>query len=124
MRYKKTEESALSKIYNAAATLMQEFDYDKINCSMILKRADVSRSTFYTYFKTKESIITYICDDIFDQIFKSKKSSCDKQITASLAYFYKNKELILPVLNSGASSIFLKSLRKRLKPIVEELIEQ
>ena len=122
MRYKKNEESALNKIYNATAELMQEMDYAKINCSMIIKRANVSRSTFYTYFKAKESIITYICDDIFNRTFKTKTMSAEKQITESFTYFYSKKEIILPILNSGSSSIFLQRLRKRLKSIVIELI--
>ena len=39
-------------------------------------------------------------------------------------HFLEDKELILSILNSGASSIFLGQLRKRIKPLVVSLIEK
>ena len=136
MRYKKSEESALDKIYWATSELIKEVDYNKINNSGIIKKAGISRSTFYIYFKTKDQIFTHICDDIFNHIFdkhltKEKQHDFSKEnpeelkhiITHSFCHFLEDKELILPILNSGASNIFLKQLRKRIKPLVVSLID-
>ena len=127
MRYKKEEQSALSKIYDASVALIKEKEYGKINNSEIIRRAGVSRSTFYMYFKNKDQIFTHICDDIFDHVFskklsKEKKHDFSKEksedlidkVVHSFYHFLEDKELILAILNSGASPIFLKQLRIRL----------
>ena len=137
MRYKKEEEPALSKIYSATAELIKETDYNKINNSGIIKRAGISRSTFYVYFKNKDQIFTHICDDIFDHVFskhlskekghdfsKEKSDELKHLIVHSYYHFFEDKDLILSILNSGASNIFLKQLRKRVKPLVTSLIEK
>ena len=69
MRYKKNEETALTKIYNASAKLITTTKYNELTNSDIIREANISRSTFYMYFKNKDQIFTHICDDIFDHIF-------------------------------------------------------
>lgn len=137
MRYKKEEETALNKIYNATSELIKSKEYNKITNSEIIKTAKISRSTFYIYFKNKDQIFTHICDDIFNHIFaknlhKEKNHDFSKEknnelidiITHSFYHFLEDKDLILSILNSGASNIFLSQLRKRLKPVVTSLIER
>ena len=137
MRYKLDEPSALDKIYEASCRLVKQKDYSKITNSDIIKEAGISRSTFYIYFKNKDSIFVHICDDIFNHIFskKLKKESghdfsnykedeLKHLITHSFYHFLEDRELILSILNSGASSIFLNQLRKRVKPLVNSLIEK
>ena len=69
MRYRKEELSALDKIYFATEKLIKEKDYNIINNSEIIREAEISRSTFYIYFKNKDQIVTHLCDDIFNHIF-------------------------------------------------------
>ncbi len=137
MRYKKEEASALEKIYEAVSSLIKEKDYSKITNTDIIKEANISRSTFYIYFKNKDQIFIHICDDIFNHIFshslkKEKHHDFSKDapeelkhiIIHSFYHFLEDKELILSILNSGASSIFLSQLRKRLKPLVTSLVNK
>ena len=137
MRYKKEETTALEKIYNAMIKLLNEKSYSSINNSQIIKEANISRSTFYIYFKNKDQIISTICDDTFNHIFnhkltKEKHHDFSKEnpdelkhiITHSFYHFLEDRDLVLTILNSGASSIFLNQLRKRLKPLVVSLIEK
>lgn len=137
MRYKKDEDSALTKIYNATAELIKDTDYNKINNTTIIKKAGISRSTFYIYFKNKDQIFTHICDDTFNHVFdkhlsKEKHHDFSKEdpeelkhlITHSYCHFLEDKDLILPILNSGASNLFLKQLRKRLKPLITSMIDK
>lgn len=133
MRYKKEEVSAIDKICLATARLLLSKDYHLLTNTDIIKEAKVSRSTFYIYFKNKEQIVTYISDHIFDHVFsknlykeyKNNSNAGIKNILAkSFAHFFEEGELVLSILNSGASSIFLSRLRKRLRPLIEELIEQ
>lgn len=137
MRYKKEEISALNKIYNAMITLLNEKSYTSINNSQIIKKAEISRSTYYIYFKNKDQIISTICDDTFNHIFnthltKEKHHDFSKDhpdelkhiIVHSYYHFLEDRDLVLSILNSGASSIFLNQLRKRIKPLVVSLIDK
>lgn len=133
MRYKKEEVSAIDKICLATTRLLLSKDYHSLTNTDIIKEARVSRSTFYIYFKNKEQIVIYISDHIFDHVFsknlykgfKNNSYNSLKNILAkSFSHFFEEGELVLSILNSGASSIFLSRLRKRLKPLIEELIEQ
>ena len=137
MRYKKDELTALDRIYVATALLIKNFDYNQINCSTIIKTAHISRSTFYFYFKNKDQVITYICDDIFDHIFnhhltkeknhdfsKDKPDNLKNIVVHSFYHFLEEREPVLAILNSNASAIFLSRLRKRLKPLVTSLVDK
>ena len=126
MRYKKEEVSAIDKICLATTRLLLAKDYHSLTNSDIIKEAKVSRSTFYIYFRNKEQILIYICDHIFDHIFSKnlyKRMDLKSVLTHSFYHFSEEGELVLSILDSGASSIFLKRLRSRLKPLIESLIE-
>ena len=136
MRYKKEEVSAIDKICLATTRLILVKDYHSLTNSDIIKEAKVSRSTFYIYFKNKEQILIYICDHIFDHIFsknlyKEKNHDFSKHgnddlkniLIHSFYHFLEEGELVLSILDSGASSIFLKRLRSRLKPLIVSLID-
>ena len=137
MRYKKDELTALERIYDATAALIQREDYNKINCSTIINEAKISRSTFYFYFKSKDQVVMHVCDDIFNHIFdhhlakekhhdfsKEKPDNLKHMIVHSFYHFSEERDFILAILNSNASAIFLSRLRKRLKPLVTSLVEK
>lgn len=137
MRYKKDELTALDRIYDATSSLIQKEDYNKINCSTIIKEAKISRSTFYFYFKSKDQVVMHVCDDIFDHVFnhhlkrekhhdfsKDKPDNLKNMIVHSFYHFSEERDFILAILNSNASAIFLSRLRKRLKPLVTSLVEK
>lgn len=137
MRYKKEEQTALERIYSASVNLIKSKDYNRITNTDIIKEAQISRSTFYIYFKNKDQIFTYVCDDIFNHVFsthltkekhhdfsKYNENDLVEVMTHSFYHFLEDKDFILPILNSGASSIFLGQLRKRLKPLISSLIEK
>ena len=132
MRYKKEEVSAIDKICLATTRLLLAKEYHTISNSDIISEAKVSRSTFYIYFRNIEQIITYISDHLFDHIFsknlyKDFENNSDHDLknilVRSFYHFLEEGELVLSILNSGASSIFLSRLRKRLKPLITSLIE-
>ena len=136
MRYKANETSALDKIYSATLSLMKKTSYDSISISDIIRESNISRSTFYVYFKKKDDILMNICDDVFNHIFDkhlstekhhdySSNSSEDyiHKIEHSFCHFLEDKDDIIPILNSSGSKIFLNQLRKRLTPLIESLIK-
>ena len=135
MRYKSDAISALDKIYDAFVELIKNKDYDSVSISEIIRESKVSRSTFYIYFKSKDQILVHVCNDIFDHIFakdlnKEKHHDFSSQqdlkhiVEHAFCHFLEDKEIILPILNSSGSQVFLSQLRKRLKPLVSQLIKE
>lgn len=134
MRYKSSEITALNKIYNATASLIKRKNFSDITISDIIRESKVSRSTFYVYFKSKEQILSQLCNDIFDRVNSemNKKSSGSIKnnalqlkalLTNSFSLFLIDKDLIIAILNSNSSNVFLSQLRKRIKPLIIELIK-
>ena len=137
MRYRKDELSALDKIYVATALLIKNNNYNDFNCSTIIASSGVSRSTFYSYFKNKDQVVMYICDDIFNKIFtqsltkeknhdfnKDKADNLKAMLVKSFQCFLDEREIVLSILNSNASNIFMSRLRKRLKPFILAMVNK
>lgn len=136
MRYKASEATALDRIYEATLKLMKQHSYDDISISDIIRESNVSRSTFYVYFKKKDDILMNICDGIFNHIFDNHllgekyhdyslniPEDFKHKIEHSFCHFLEDKNDIIPILNSSGSKIFLNHLRKRLSPLIEGLIK-
>jgi AcrR family transcriptional regulator len=63
---KKIESRA--RILKAARRLFQQKDYDNTSIEEIAETADVSKSTFFNYFPTKESLLDGIAADEIAEI--------------------------------------------------------
>ncbi len=50
--------------------LMKEKKFDKITVQDILDRAEIARSTFYSYFESKYDVISWYCHDQARQIYE------------------------------------------------------
>ena len=59
-----------SKIVNSFSALLEESDFNSITIRAICKHANVSIGSFYTYFKSKDSVLMEL-EDRLDQIFIS-----------------------------------------------------
>jgi AcrR family transcriptional regulator len=73
MRVVKKPEERKNELLDIAEDLFKHNDYEKVNVSDIVKKADVSQGIFYYYFKSK--------DEIFVTIF-------ERQIKEYVAQFY------------------------------------
>ncbi len=51
--------------------LIKEKDFDKITVQDVLDRAQIARSTFYTYFESKYDVINWYCHNQASQILES-----------------------------------------------------
>ena len=66
-RVRKTRKS----IEDALFSLMDEIPYQKIRISQITDFADISRSTFYHHYETKDDVLLRIVDEIIDEYFQA-----------------------------------------------------
>lgn len=62
-------------IINAFMMLIEENEFSRISVDMIMKRATVSRSTFYRYFKDKYDVMNATYKNLLDYYVDPEKSS-------------------------------------------------
>ncbi len=130
-RVKKTRQ----QIYKAFAEVLKEKGYAKMTIEDILQASGVSRSTFYTHFKTKDDVLDSISANIFDHVFShsltveethdfSKSSIFDYShlLTHIFYHLHDEKELITAILASSSRSAFLHDMRLHVMPIIDRLI--
>lgn len=131
------EKKTIEKIHEALALLIKEKGYDNINVSDIIKKSEVSRSTFYAYFKSKDDVLDKLTDHIFSHVFShgltkeeghdfSSSSIFDYQhlIEHIFYHFKEERELIGAIFISSASHRFIISLELKLKDLINLLVLQ
>lgn len=88
-------------IEEAMISLLQIEPFDKITTVEIAKKAGISRSNFYTYYKDKYDMIEYYQTELFHKInyiFEKNKDN-DKEALIKILYYLK-EEKMLPLLVS------------------------
>ena len=132
-RIKKT----LNAIYVAFAETLKEKDYDEVTVEDILKRANVSRSTFYAHFKTKSDVLDSVSRNIFHHVFShaleqeeshdfSQASILDyKHLFVHVLYHLRDEsELIQSILSRSCKTEFLNTLREYMSPLIQRCLKE
>ena len=122
-------------IYKAFAEVLKEKGYSKMTVEDLLQASGVSRSTFYTHFRTKEDVLSSISDSIFHHVFshsltveethdfsKSNIFEYSHLLTHIFYHLHDEKELITAILSSNSKDAFLHDMRSHVMPIVDRLI--
>ena len=136
-RNENLDTKSIKKIHDSLAALIKEVGYDSINVSDIIRKSQVSRSTFYSYYKSKDDVPDKLIGHIFSHVFSSglskeeghdfsKASVLDyKHIIEHLFYhFREERELIGQIFLSSASHRFVNSLSVELSKLVRVLVLQ
>lgn len=132
-RIKKTR----NLIYKAFAAVLKEKGYGKMTVEDILQESGVSRSTFYTHFRTKDDVLKSISQGIFEHVFshsltveethdfsKSSIFEYSHLLTHIFYHLHDEKELITAILASESRETFLRDMRLHVMPIIERLINE
>lgn len=56
------------KLFDCAAKLFQEYDFDRVSVDQIVEAAGVAKGTFYIYFPSKDALIAEFISDYVDQV--------------------------------------------------------
>ena len=115
-------------IGEAVFDLMNKKEYEKIKISDIVKRAGVSRMTFYHYYETKEDALTDFFHEIVAGYVRDRvkhpdengEFQSDESIVHALKYFDQYRGFIQKLVDAGLYQIVLNAMNdymlKRVKP--------
>lgn len=87
--------------------LIKENDFNKISVEMIMKKAAVSRSTFYRYFKDKYDVMNATYKNLLDYYVKPERSGNYRDLCYHLfKYGQENLSVFKNALNSTGFNSF------------------
>ena len=111
-------------IYRAFSTLLSRKRYEHITVQDIIDQADISRSTFYAHFETKDMLLKAMCSDIFDHIFTGdlcdypdQDPSLQPRLAHILWHLQEQKSLVLGVLSCESGALFMAYFKERLRTL-------
>lgn len=94
-------------ITEALLAIMEEKEFNKIAITEIIKKADLTRQTFYRNFNTKEEVLHEYVKKLYKDCFDEIETMCEKNMFKILVtyfhYWHKNKEFLLLVKRSNVN---------------------
>lgn len=135
-RVSKDYEQKQGEILSAGAELFNELGYDGTSVDAILKRAGISKGTFYHYFESKEGLLDAIVDQLTDYIINEARSKIDNaelNAVEKLNLYYetathqkaKKRDTLMMLMNAMHSEdnarLHLKVLQRTMPKQVEIL---
>lgn len=126
-RQKRTREA----IFNAFTLLLSERNYNQLSVQEIIDKANIGRTTFYSHFETKESLLEDLCTELFGHIIDTAKGiphghynfSCgtsnDSVFLHLLRHLQENDYNILQLLSSQNNEIFLQYFKSNLQHLIQ-----
>lgn len=122
-------------IYDALTTLLIHKKFEEITVQDIIDEANIGRSTFYSHFETKDSLLKEMCDEMFKHVFsrelspeKSHDFSKDtheisSQLTHVLWHIKDHAGNIKAIMDGESEKIFTGYFKKYLKEAFKDKIE-
>ena len=75
-RFHRLPEAKRQAIREAALKEFARVPFDKASINQIIRNADISRGSFYTYFEDKQDVVEFLLRDTFEQM----KEVCKKEL--------------------------------------------
>ena len=126
-RQKRTREA----IFNAFTLLLSKYNYNQISVQEIIDTANIGRTTFYSHYETKESLLEDLCTELFGHIIDTAKGiphghyhfncgiSTDSVFLHLLRHLQENDYNILQLLSSQNNEIFLQYFKSNLQNLIQ-----
>jgi len=123
------DENQTSKtwIVQALFLLLREKPLAKITVTEITKKAGVARLTFYRNFDSKEAVIQYQSNALFEQYLSELQQQTDRSIDAilrmSFAYWQQGEETLQVMIQNELTPMLEQAFRQYLTIIVDSFPE-
>ena len=104
------------ELKKALTALILEKGYDDVSVQEIIDRADVGRTSFYTYFKSKEDLLLQNLDDLENMFLPNQENSADDFSLKMFQHLQENWRLArlllgnkkIPLVRNYVQNILLK----------------
>ncbi len=117
-------------IFDAFKVLLKKKRYGHITVQEIIDLANVGRSTFYSHFETKDSLLETMCSEIFTHVFETTPcpylghdNDIKANITHTLWHIKESGKDISDILCSDSQEIFTGYLKKYLIAMFSEQLD-
>lgn len=77
-RFNRLPEAKRQAIREAALKEFSRVPFDKVSINQIIRNADISRGSFYTYFVDKQDMVEFLLKDKFEEMQKLCKDELDR----------------------------------------------
>lgn len=111
-------------IFDAFTILLRSKRYEQITVQDIIDTADISRSTFYAHFETKDMLLKAMCSDIFDHIFAGDLCQYHDQgpqlqarLSHILFHLQEQKSQVVGILSCESDELFMSYFKERLNTL-------
>ena len=128
---------SIAAIYRGFGACLAKKKYSDIAVEDILQSSQISRSTFYAHFKTKDDVLDSLLRNIFHHVFSpslteeathdfSHASVLDYEhlFIHTLYHLQDEKVLIGTILASEVRSRFLSALKEQILPLVSRCVKE
>ena len=106
------------QIIQAARELFTVYGYKRVSMDEIAKKANVTKRTVYSYFKSKEDLLKYF----IDEEIRTMKKIVEETENHELSYFKNVHNVIYRLLEYKGESKFLKSIIKEIEIFENRII--
>lgn len=117
-------------VYNGLAKALDSVSYTDMTIEDILKASNISRSTFYAHFQSKEDVLKMMSKSIFEHVLSHELdgekdhdfSKADifeytHMITHCLYHLREDRDFIKRIICSECRDQFLSGLREQILPV-------
>lgn len=111
-------------IFDAFTALLRTKRYEQITVQDIIDAADISRSTFYAHFETKDMLLKAMCSDIFDHIFAGELCEyhdhaphLQARLSHILFHLQEQASHVLGILSCESGQLFMAYFKDRLRAL-------
>ena len=103
-------------IYQAFISLLNQKSYESITVQEIIDLADIGRSTFYSHFETKETLLEELCQDLFQHTFIERSEGRDLfEATAHIFHHFRKNQDRIATLLLAKNTYFINRLKIELE---------
>ena len=119
-------------IMDSLLALMNEKEFNNITITEIIKRADLTRQTFYRHFTSKEDVLHAYISEIYNNCFEKVNTLEEKTLFNVLVtyftYWENNKDLLLLAdkcnLNYNIMDFYYKYMDNALDMITDKVVSK
>jgi len=110
-------ERTMRKLFESAALLFSNHEFDDVTVDAIVEAAGVSKGTFYIYFESKDALIAAFLSDYVSKVDAEYKSHLDSHPDGTTA-----SELILSLTAKIVDMITIKIGYNRMKTVYKVML--